>query len=141
MAWWTWGPLTGALIRSVPATVLNVSTRGCLIQTAARLDPGAVGVLVVEGSEDMHSEAVRVCHAIERPGSTLPFCAGTEFLVFDAAAAPSVRHRAARLEAGQRLRRLVDAGENSGRKSTSPKVGPRARKLGQRETTGDASGS
>ena len=141
MAWWTWGPLTGALIRSVPATVLNVSRRGCLIQTAAPLDPGAVGVLVVEGSDNLHSEAVRVCHAIERPGATLPFCAGTEFLVFDAPAAPSVRHRAARLEAGQKLSRLVDAGENSGRKSTSPKVGTRGRRLGRRESTSDPSGS
>jgi hypothetical protein len=141
MAWWTWGPLTGALIRSVPATVLNVSTRGCLIQTAARLDPGAVGVLVVEGGDNPHSEAVRVCHAIERPGSTLPFCAGTEFMVFDAAAAPSVRHRAARLEAGQRLSRLVDARENSGTNATSPKVGRRGRRLGRREITRDSSGS
>lgn len=141
MAWWTWGPLTGALIRSVPASVLNVSTRGCLIQTAARLDPGAVGVLVVEGNDNAHSEPVRVCHAIERPGSSLPFCAGTEFLVFDAPAAPSVRHRAARLEAGQRPSRLVDAGENSGRHSTSPKVGTRGRRLGKRENTGDSSGS
>jgi hypothetical protein len=141
MAWWTWGPLTGALIRSVPATVLNVSTRGCLIQTAARLDPGAVGVLVVEGSDNVHSEAVRVCHAIERPGSTLPFCAGTEFLVFDAPAPPSVRHRAARLEAGQRLSRLMDARENSGTDSTSPKVGARGQRSGRRENTSDSSGS
>ena len=141
MTWWTWGALTGALIRSVPATVLNVSTRGCLLQTAARLDPGAVGVLVVEGSDDAHSEPVRVCHAIERPGSSLPFCAGTEFLVFDAPAAPSVRHRAARLEAGQRPSRLVEGGENSGTKSTTSKVGTHRRRLGKRENTGDFSGS
>ena len=141
MAWWTWGPLTGALIRSVPATVLNVSTRGCLIQTSARLDPGVVGVLVVEGSDNAHTEAVRVCHAIERPGSSLPFCAGTEFLVFDAPAAPSVRHRAARLEAGHRFSRLVTAGENSGSRTTSPKVATRGRRVGRRENTGDSSGS
>ena|SRR6187399_224255 len=141
MAWWTWGPLTGALIRSVPATVLNVSTRGCLIQTAARLDPGVVGVLVVDGTDRAHSEAIRVCHSIARPGSSLPFCAGTEFLVFDAPLAPSVRHRAARLEAGQRHCRLVDAGENSGTNPTSSKVGGRGRRHGTRENTGDNSGS
>ena len=141
MAWWTWGPLTGALIRSVPATVLNVSARGCLIQTAARLDTGAVGVLVVESSEDMHREAVRVCHTIERPGSTLPFCAGTEFLVFDAATAPSVRHRAARLEARHPFSRLVDGGENSGIKPTIPQAGARRRRLKRQENASEASGS
>jgi len=141
MAWWEWGPLTGALIRSVPATVVNVSTRGCLIQTTARLDPGLVGVLVVGGGDNAHSEAVRVCHAIERPGSSLPFCAGTEFLVFDAPAARSTRHRAARFEAGQRLSRLADTRENSGTKSTSPKVATRGRRPGSRENTGDHSGS
>ena len=122
MAWWTWGPLTGALIRSVPATVVNVSRRGCLIYTAARLEPGAVGVLAVDGIEP-HSEAIRVCHSLERPGAGLPFCAGTEFLVFDAPPGPSVRHRAARLEAGQRHSRLADAGESSGAATTGSKAG------------------
>ena len=141
MAWWTWGPLTGALIRSVPVTVLNVSTRGCLIQTAARLDPGAVGVLEVEGAEDVHSEVVRVCHAIERPGSSVPFCAGTEFLVFDAPASPSARHRAARCEGARRLSRLTAAGENSGTRTTSPKVTPRVGGPSRRATAGESSRS
>jgi hypothetical protein len=141
MAWWTWGPLSGALIRSVPATVLNVSTRGCLIQTASRLEPGVVGTLVVEGGDDAHSEAVRVCHAIERPGSSLPFCAGTEFLVFDAAAAPSVRHRAARAGGEERLSRLTGAGENSGTGTTSAKVPARIRRSDRRANAGDSSRS
>ena len=140
MAWWTWGPLTGALIRSVPATVVNVSTRGCLIQTAARLEPGAVGILVVEGG-DGHCEAVRVCHSIERPGASVPFCAGTEFLVFDAPPGPSVRHQAARLEVGKRPSRLVDAGENSGTKPTSSKVDARGPGHETGAKTGDSSGS
>ena len=140
MAWWTWGPLTGALIRSVPATVVNVSTRGCLIHTAARLEPGVVGVLVVEGV-GKHREAVRVCHSLERRGAGLPFCAGTEFLVFDAPPGPSVRHRAARLEAGKRPSRLADGGENSGTNPTGSKVGVRRPRHGTGENTGDSSGS
>ena|SRR5688572_30825033 len=139
MAWWTWGPLTGALIRSVPVTVVNVSRRGCLIYTATRLEPGAVGVLAVDGV-DPHTEAVRVCHSLERPGAGLPFCAGTEFLVFDASPGPSVRHRAARLEAGQRHSRLADAGENSGRKPTASKAGPRERARDGGVNPGDSGG-
>ena len=140
MAWWTWGPLTGALIRSVPATVVNVSTRGCLIHTAARLEPGVVGVLLVEGV-DGHSEAIRVCHSLERRGAGLPFCAGTEFLVFDAPHGPSVRHRAARLETAKRPSRLVETGENSGTKPTSSKVDARGLGHEMGAKTGDSSRS
>ena len=139
MAWWTWGSLTGALIRSVPATVVNVSSRGCLIYTASRLEAGAVGVLVVDGVEP-HCEAIRVCHSLERPGAGLPFSAGTEFLVFDAPAGPSVRHRAAHLEAGQRHSRLVDRGENSGLGTTGSKAGRRARRPATGVNTRDSGG-
>lgn len=138
MTWWTWGPLTGALIRSVPATVVNVSRRGCLIYTTARLQPGVVGVLVVDGVEP-HSEAIRVCHSLERPGAGLPFCAGTEFLVFDAPPGPSVRHRAARLEAG-RHNRLVDRGENSGAGPTGSKAGIQDRPRDTGVNPGDSGG-
>jgi hypothetical protein len=121
MAWWTWGRLTGALVRRVPATVVNVSARGCLIQTAAPLLPGDVGLLEVD-TDDGRTEVVRVCHSIERPGGALPYCAGTEFLVLDAASPTSIRGRAARLESGDRTGRLARAGENSGTSPTTTKA-------------------
>lgn len=121
MAWWTWGPLTGALVRRVPAKVINVSTRGCLIQTSAQLTPGAVGLLEVETGEAAPGEPVRICHSMERPGSPLPFCAGTEFLVFDAPFPRSVREQAARFERGSRPARMVRSGENSGIRDTIAK--------------------
>jgi len=121
MAWWTWGPLTGALVRRVPASVINVSTRGCLIQTSAPLTPGAVGLLAVETSDAAQGEPIRICHSVERPGSPLPFCAGTEFLVLDAASPRSVREQAARFERGSRPGKLVRTGENSGTAETRAK--------------------
>jgi hypothetical protein len=121
MDWWTWGRLTGALVRRVPATIVNVSARGCLIQTAAPLCPGEVGLLEVD-TDASRPEAVRVCHAVERPGGTLPYCAGTEFLVLDAASPTSIRGRAVRLECGESTGRLARGGENSGTRPTTTKA-------------------
>ena len=125
MAWWTWGTLTGALVRRVPATVVNVSTRGCLIYTAAPLAPGVVGLLEVETADCAPPEAVRVCHALERSGSALPFSAGTEFLVLDAAPLASIRDQAARLAAGHRSSRLASDRVYSGRASDNTETGAR----------------
>ena len=121
MAWWTWGAMTGALVRRLPASVLNISSRGCLIETATPLVPGTVGLLEVV--DDPHGEAVRICHSVERPGAAMPFRAGTEFLVLDAAAPPSMRMRALRLGSGQVL---AGGGENSGCNRTTPKLPDRA---------------
>jgi hypothetical protein len=121
MAWWTWGRLTGALVRRVPASIVNVSARGCLIQTAAPLRPGEVGLLEVD-ADASRPEAVRVCHAVERPGGALPYCAGTEFLVLDAASPTSIRGRVGRLEAGEQMSRLARAGENSDTRATTTKA-------------------
>jgi hypothetical protein len=137
MAWWTWGRLTGALVRRVPATVVNVSARGCLIQTAAPLRPGEVGLLEVD-ADVSRPEAVRVCHAVERPGGALPYCAGTEFLVLDAASPTSIRGRAARLAAAE-PGRLARAGENSGTRPTTTKAAGRLVPSMTDEMTGDRS--
>ena len=139
MAWWTWGPLTGALVRRVPATVVNLSTRGCLIQRRARLEAGVVGWLVVHNGEQPVTDLIRVCHTVERPGATLPFCAGSEFLVLDVAAPPSVRQQAARLEARQSSSRLVSSGENSGIGPTTPKAGGRRPRRSTRAVAGEVS--
>jgi hypothetical protein len=119
MPWWTWKGVTGALVRRVPASVVNVSSRGCLLETHAPLQPGVVGLLEVDDAEQSHNEVVRVCHAVARAGASVPFLVGTEFLVLDAAALPSVRHKVARLEAlYTRLppapRRQTGARHNSG---------------------------
>ena len=122
MAWWTWGALTGALVKRVPVTVVNLSRGGCLIQTAAPLEPGLVGVLAVNAGNVAKSEAIRVAHASRRPGASMPFSAGMEFLVLDTAGVASIREEAFRAESGRRPSRLAMAGENSGTKRTTPKV-------------------
>ena len=125
MAWWTWGPLTGALVKLIPAKVVNVSRHGCLLETSSPLPAGAVGSLEIERGGQKHVEAIRVCRTAERPGGTLPFCAGSEFLILDAASASSIRHQAARLERKQAPSRLADTGENSVSDPTTSKVLPR----------------
>lgn len=109
--------MTGALVRRLPASVLNISSRGCLIETAIPLVPGTVGLLEV--GDGTQGEAVRICRSVERPGAALPFRAGTEFLVLDAAAPPSIRVRALRLGSGELL---AGGGENSGSDRTTPKA-------------------
>ena len=94
MGWWTWGAVNGALVRRVAATVVNVSDRGCLIEVATPLEPGTIALLELHGSDRSQSEAVRVCHSIARPGSAVPFRAGTEFLVLAAPCRVPVRGRA-----------------------------------------------
>ena len=41
MAWWTWGPLTGALVKLIPARVVNV------IPPLPLMAPDTVSVFVV----------------------------------------------------------------------------------------------
>jgi hypothetical protein len=121
MGWWTWGAVRGALVRRLPATVVNVSDRGCLIEMAAPLEPGTIALLEVHGSDRAQSEAVRVCHSIARPGAAVPFRAGTEFLVLDAAF-PSVGQPATWAEIHRsRFSSLPPAGENSGSNPTTLK--------------------
>jgi len=136
MAWWTWGRLTGALVHRVPVRVVNVSARGCLIQAAAPLLPGDVGLLEI-GTDA--GEAVRVCHSVARPGAPLPYCAGTEFLVLDAASPTSIRGRAARLESGERTGGLARAGENSGTSPTTTKADGGPVTADRSELAGDTS--
>ena len=122
MGWWTWGPMTGALIRRVPADVLNLSSGGCLLQSAAPLAPGLVGVLELEALDCSPKDAIRICHGLKRPGSAVPFCAGAEFLIFDAADSSSIRDQVARDRTPQLVSRLAEAGENSGMGHTTPKA-------------------
>jgi hypothetical protein len=85
--------------------------------------PGAIGLVQLDHSETdqlEQTEAIRVCHSIERSGSSLPFCAGAEFLVLDAAPAASMRATACRLIAETHWNR-PGAGENSGVTMTGPK--------------------
>jgi hypothetical protein len=125
MAWWTWGKLTGALVRRVPATLVNVSRHGCLIETTVPLAPGVVGSLRIEGQDQQDAETIRICRLLDKRGGALPFCAGSEFLILDAPSSASLRHRAASLE--QDFWSTVADGteENSGMNRTSPKVASR----------------
>ena len=123
MAWWTWGTLTGALVRRIPASLVNVSRQGCLIETSVPLAPGSVASLRIEGGEQ-DAEHIRVCRLVEKPGGALPFCAGSEFLVLDVASSASLRQRAASLERTQWPAVAPGTGENSGTSRTTPKVAP-----------------
>jgi hypothetical protein len=133
VAWWTWEPVSGVLVRRVSATVLNVSDRGCLIETAAPLEPGTIALLELEGVDRARSETVRVCHSIARPGAAVPFRAGTEFLAVDPPASPGQEVSAETEIHRQRLRRLALAGENSGsgRTTLKPAHGAAHRERGE----------
>ena len=125
MAWWTWGALTGALVKGIPAKVVNVSRHGCLLETSSPLPAGVVGSLEIERGGQKHIEPIRVCRTAERPGGALPFSAGSEFLILDAAPASSIRSQAARLERKQAPSRLAGDGENSVSGLTTSKASPR----------------
>ena len=137
MGWWTWGPLTGALIRCVPADVLNLSSGGCLLQSAAPLAPGLVGVLELKAHDCSPRDAIRICHGLNRPGSALPYCAGAEFLIFDAADSSSIRDQVARDRAPQLSSRLAGARENSGMGHTTPNADSHRQRGERTATSGD----
>jgi hypothetical protein len=145
VSWWTWTDVTGALVRRVSAEVINVSSRGCLLETCAPIKPGTVGLLEVDGGENGHSEVVRVCHAVERAGASVPFRVGTEFLVLDAAASPSVRQKVARLEAlhmtfpPKRATRRAEAATEKTEvgQTTAEEVGQAYRRRRRAEVRGD----
>jgi len=122
MGWWTWGKLTGALVRRVPATVVNVSRHGCLIETAVPLTPGVVGFLRIEGQDEQDAETIRVCRLLDRPGGARAFCVGSEFLILDAATSASIRHRAASLERDLWPTASDGPEENFGWNRTTPKA-------------------
>jgi len=125
MAWWTWGALTGALVKGIPAKVVNVSRQGCLLETSSPLQAGVVGSLEIDRDGEKHIEPIRVCRTAERPGGVLPFWSGSEFLILDAAPSSSIRSQAARLERKQAPSRLAGAGENSVSGLTTSKVASR----------------
>jgi hypothetical protein len=135
--WWTWSTVTGALVRRVPAQIVNLSASGCLIESAAPLPPGVVGVLELETPERTHREAVRISYGHHRPGSAAPFCAGVEFLVFDAAESGSIREHVWGTAAPHAAARLARAGENSGTSRTSAKVAGRRRRDHDAEMSSD----
>lgn len=135
MPWWTWGKLTGALVRHIPATVVNVSSRGCLLETRSPLVAGTVGILEIDEAEGP-SEVVRVCHSFERTGAAMRFRAGGEFLVLDAATAVSVRQRAWRLDA-QQLRASPTVASLTGRAGASSSAAAAKKPL--KRDDGDAS--
>jgi hypothetical protein len=90
MAWWTWPGVTAALVRSLPATVREIGANGCLVEMAVPLAPGTVGLLATDSS-GLDVEAIRVCRSSAHSGGTMPFRAGVEFLVLDAARPSSIR--------------------------------------------------
>jgi hypothetical protein len=102
-------------------TVVNVSRRGCLMETAAPLAPGVVAAVRLEGGAPESVETIRVCRSQEKPGAALPFCAGGEFMVLGPASQASIRQRAVSLERDH-WSILAGTAENSGTNLTTPKV-------------------
>jgi hypothetical protein len=91
-------PALGVLIRRVPVRVRDVSTTGCLLESADMLPDGSVGLLEVAVDGTPHSETVRVCRSTRVPGSPWPWRSGGQFLALSAPAPASVRNLVARFE-------------------------------------------
>ena len=96
------------LVRQYVGRLLDISSLGCLIETAATLGPGTVGMLeaVIEGN--VHVDAVRVVRVVPAPGGRAASQIGLEFLLVSPAGTRSIRAAVARLAAtGESFVRLV----------------------------------
>jgi hypothetical protein len=91
------------LLRDVPLVVRDVSSGGCLIESAALLHVGMIGWLEVEFEDERRFEWFRVARVEARHNRV--YVAGVEFLPLAAAGAVSMR------SAIGRFRRSARAGK------------------------------
>ena len=84
------GPLA-VLARDLQARILNYSPSGCLLETNARIDVGAVGTLrfLMDGREFADHVQVMRCQPIEGAGSL--FQVGVRFLLTTACGERTLR--------------------------------------------------
>jgi hypothetical protein len=98
-------PALGILIRRLAVRVRDVSTAGCLLESAEEMAEGTVGQLEVGAGGEMHREPLRVCRSTRVAGSAWPWRSGARFLGIEAPAPASVRNIAARFEIIDELER------------------------------------
>jgi hypothetical protein len=111
-------PGIGVLIRRIPVRVRNVSTSGCLLESADLLPDGAIGMLELAIDGDRHVEALRVNRSTRIPGAAWPWRAGAQFLALNAPLPTSVRNVVARFEIMDEFRGDLEWIREASRRST-----------------------
>jgi hypothetical protein len=81
----------GLLGREVPVRLLNFSASGCLLQSAASLEPQWVGRLKVAFDGEQFADDVRVTRCQQVPGAGAVFNVGVEFVLTSHATRGSLR--------------------------------------------------
>ena len=71
---------TGLIARDTPVTLANISTGGCLLESASAVAAGTVGMLRVEIHGRVYSDAIRVTRCGIVPGAGERHHIGAEFL-------------------------------------------------------------
>lgn len=97
-------PGIGVLIRRVPVRVKDVSSNGCLLESAELLPEGTVGLLELDIDGDVHVETLCVSRSTRMAGSAWLWRAGARFLALNAPPPTSVRNVVARFEILDELR-------------------------------------
>jgi hypothetical protein len=91
------GDATSVLGRELKAELLNISSSGCLLEAATRIDVGTAGLLCITVGDREYRDDVRVvrCQAIQGAGAR--FHLGVEFLWTTPPDARSLRRLVAQL--------------------------------------------
>jgi len=96
------------LVRQYVGRLVDISSVGCLIEVAATLPPGTVGMLEAVIDGNVHLEAVRVARIVPGAGPRGLSQVGLEFLLVSPPNARSIRAAIARIAAAtDSLVRLV----------------------------------
>lgn len=79
------GELGGTLNAGVRLAVLNMGSRGALVESPVALAPGSVHWMNAVIDDEVHAMQVRVCHARPANAAGGPFLIGVEFVAVTAA--------------------------------------------------------
>ena len=74
------GDLVAVLGRAVPVRLIDISSGGCMLESASRLEKGATGHLRVLFEDAEYMDDVRVMRCQESEGGSGLFHLGAEFL-------------------------------------------------------------
>ena len=86
------------LVRRAAARVVDVSARGCLLETQAAVTVGATALFDIMVDGRPYIEVIRVCRTMSLAGTSGRFRAGAEFLPTFEGASRSIRPLVAQLE-------------------------------------------
>ena len=87
-----------ALVRRIAARLVDVSARGCLVETAAQVTVGTAALLDILVNDVQYIEMIRISRVTAMTGSPMRFRAGAEFMPTFEATSRSIRQVAAHLE-------------------------------------------